>query len=318
MIRSALALASRGRLSILIFHRVLPLADPLLPEEPTAAQFDALLGHLQKRFNVLSLADGVERLYGGTLPGSALAITFDDGYADNVAVAAPLLRKHGVPATIFIATRFVDGGAMWNDMVIEAFRSTKRSELNLESLDLGRHSVASTDARRLAMDRVLNQLKYREERQREAQACAILEAAGAEPPAALMMTHDQIRSLAGFGLQVGAHTVSHPILARLPSDKAWREICDSKRALEQLLGHPVTLFAYPNGRPQQDYALEHVRMVHEAGFDAAVSTAWGAATDASDRMQLPRFTPWTRKPLKFDLLMLRNLRHVSRQDAATC
>ena len=81
-----------------------------------------MLGHLKRRFSVLPLADGVERLYDGTLPASALAVTFDDGYADNLAVAAPLLRKHGVPATLFIATGYVDGGAMWNDIVIEAFR----------------------------------------------------------------------------------------------------------------------------------------------------------------------------------------------------
>ena len=76
------------------------------------------------------------------------------------------------------------------------------------------------------------------------------------------------------------------------------------------------LFAYPNGKPGDDYGAEHVRMVHEARFRAAFSTAWGAASRASDVLQLPRFMPWTREPLKFDLLMLRNLRQRFEQKAA--
>ena len=91
ILRRTLALASRGRLSILIFHRVLRERDPLLPTEPTGAEFDSLLAHLANRFSILPLAEAVERLYGGTLPRSAMAITFDDGYADNLSVAAPIL-----------------------------------------------------------------------------------------------------------------------------------------------------------------------------------------------------------------------------------
>ena len=316
--RGMLALASHGRLSILIFHRVLPERDPLLPGEPTAAEFDTLLAHLQKRFSVLPLADAISRLYAGTLPRSALAITFDDGYADNLTVAAPLLRKHGIPATVFIATGYLDGGIMWNDVVIAAFRSTPHAALDLESVDLGKHTLESADDRRAALGRVLDVLKYRPRARRERDAHAVLQAAGGPVPAGLMLTRDAVRSLGRFGLDVGAHTVSHPILAKTPGDDAWREICDSKRALEQLLGHPVKLFAYPNGRPNHDYQVEHVRMVQEAGFEAAVSTAWGAARRDSDRMQLPRFTPWTRNPFKFDMLMMRNLRQGSEQETARC
>ena len=144
--RSALALASRGKLSILIFHRVLSKADPLLPSEPSAAQFDALLRHIKTRFAVLPLSDAVRRLYDGTLPAGALAITFDDGYADNLAVAAPILQRYGIPATVFISTGYLDGRCMWNDLVIEAFRSSKQAELDLTTLSLGKHLLASKTA----------------------------------------------------------------------------------------------------------------------------------------------------------------------------
>ena len=67
--------------------------DPLFPEIPDAAAFDALMSHVHRRFNVVRLADGVARLADGTLPARALAVTFDDGYADNRSIAAPILRR---------------------------------------------------------------------------------------------------------------------------------------------------------------------------------------------------------------------------------
>jgi peptidoglycan/xylan/chitin deacetylase (PgdA/CDA1 family) len=304
--RAALALAARERLSILIFHRVLPAPDSLLPGEPSADQFDALLRHLERRFTVLPLREGLARTLDRTLPARALAITFDDGYADNVSIAAPLLRAHGMPATIFIATGYLDGGWMFNDIVIEAFRSTPAPEIDLGSLGLGRYKLESTKERRVAIDHVLQELKYSP--RRDADAREILRLAQITLPASPMLTREALRRVAGDGIDIGAHTVSHPILARVADEHAWREIRDGKRELERLVERPVTLFAYPNGKPGQDYSEAHVRMVREAGFDGAVSTRWGAATASSDRFQLPRFTPWTRSPWKFDLLMMRNLR----------
>jgi peptidoglycan/xylan/chitin deacetylase (PgdA/CDA1 family) len=314
--RSALALASRGKLSILIFHRVLSEPDPLLPSEPSAAQFDVLLRHIKTRFTVLPLSDAVRRLYNGTLAAGALAITFDDGYADNLAVAAPILQRHRIPATVFISTGYLDGRCMWNDVVIEAFRSTKQPVLDLTTLGLGKHLLASVEERRASIDRVLDEIKYLDNVQRELRVQEILRAAGVAAPTHLMLTRDSVRSLPDMGLDVGAHTVNHVILAKTGSDEARREIVDAKHDLEQLLGRAVLLFAYPNGKPNNDYLGEHVRMVREAGFAAAVSTAWGAASRASDPLQLPRFTPWARKPLKFDLLMLRNLRSGLEQKTA--
>ena len=307
--RNVLTFAARGRLPILIFHRVLREPDPLLPDEPSATEFDALLRHIKSRFHIVALSDAVGRLVEHALPAGALAVTFDDGYADNLSVAAPLLRRHGVPATVFISTGYLEGSAcMWNDVVIEAIRSTACGALDLATLGLGSVPVASIPERRAAIDRVLGAIKYLGPPERDLRAQQVLRAAAVEAPSGLMLTPDSVRSLADWGLEVGAHTIRHPILAVTPPEDAWREIHDSKRDLERTLGRTVSLFAYPNGVPSRDYSVEHVRMVREAGFAAAVTTAWGAASDSSDVLQLPRFTPWTRQPLKFDLLMLRNLR----------
>src|SRR5690606_11343941 len=96
------ALAPKGpknSLSVFIFHRVLPERDPLFPSEPVAAEFETLVGWIKGWFNVLPLAEAVERLEAGSLPARPASITFDDGYADNVTVALPILSRLQVPVT---------------------------------------------------------------------------------------------------------------------------------------------------------------------------------------------------------------------------
>jgi len=298
----------RGRLSILIYHRVLAAADPMFPGEPDAARFAAMVAHVKQRFHVLPLDDAIARLRSGTLPSRALALTLDDGYADNLDVAAPILRRHGVPATVFVATAYLDGRCMWNDVVIEACRTTTRAEVDLEFAGLGRRGVGGIAERRALADDLLGKLKYLTLDERDAAAARVAEAAGTEPARGLMMSPAGVRDLARYGVAVGAHTCRHPILAETPDADAWREITDSRRVLEEITGKPVPLFAYPNGKPERDYRAQHVRMVREAGFAAAVSTAPGAASPASDVFQLPRFTPWRDSPMRFDLLMMQNLR----------
>jgi len=311
MWRGAFALASpggtTGRLSILIFHRVLAAPDPIFPGEPDGAQFDDLLAHVIRRFRVLPLDIAIEALVAGTLPARALAITFDDGYADNLSVAAPILERYGVPATIFVATGYLDGDVMWNDLVIEAMRKTRHDRIDLEAIGLGTCPLGSLQARRAAIDVTLAALKYLPVADRTDRARRLLRLAGVEEPRDLMLTREALRVLAVHGVGVGAHTVTHPILARLAPVEAQREIAESKSELEALLDSPISLFAYPNGKPQQDYTDEHVRMVAAAGFRAAFSTVPGAGRRESDIHQLPRFTPWSRNALRFDLLMLRNL-----------
>ena len=144
----------------------------------------------------------------------------------------------------------------------------------------------------------------------------MLRAAQVGAPNALMLTRESVRALDAAGYDVGAHTVTHPILARLPTDAARDEIRQSKLDLEALTGKSVDLFAYPNGKPGADCSPDHVRMIREAGFEAAFTTASGAANRGSDVYQLPGFTPWVRNPLWFDWLMMRNLRQDADQRIA--
>lgn len=298
---------SRGSLLVLIYHRVLETADPLLPDEPDAQGFAEQMDVVRAICTVLPLTEAVERLLSGTLPPRAATITFDDGYANNHAVAAPILAARKLPATVFVSTGFIGTGRMWNDTVIESVRRSG-DLLDLADLNLGTHELTDVAARRRAIDAILAALKYRNLEERLVMAAAIAARAGSALPGDLMMTVAQIKDLHAQGIEIGAHTVSHPILKRLDEATARREILASRSELEAIIGAPVTSFAYPNGRPHQDYDASHVEIVRKAGFRVAVSTAWGAAGRNADRHQIPRMLPWDRSALRYAARMLRTHR----------
>lgn len=314
MLRPALALLSpagpRARLSTLIFHRVLPAADPIFPHELDAARFEAICRWLARWFNVLPLDQAVRCLREGSLPARALAITFDDGYADNHDVALPILRRHGLAASFFVAAGFLDGGRMWNDTVIEAVRHHGGDSLDLTPLGLegvGRLPLGSPAERAAAIDRIVMAIKYRPVAERLALTEAVAGRAGVRPSDTLMMSSQQVRALHRAGMQVGAHTMSHPILAVLPPEEAQAEIVGSRQRLEAIVDAPVTLFAYPNGRPGRDYDERSVALVRAAGFEAAVTTDRGSADASTDPFQLPRFTPWESSRWRFGFRLAGNL-----------
>ncbi len=160
----------------------------------------------------------------------------------------------------------------------------------------------------MAILALLPALKHLAPAERAEKVQAIVERAGATLPGDLMMTSAQVRSLAAAGMGVGAHTVSHPILALLDPASARREIDEGRDALTAMLAQRVRLFAYPNGKPNADYRAAHVTMAREAGFDAAVSTAWGAASAGDALHELPRFTPWGGSATGWALRLARNYR----------
>ena len=295
---------------ILIFHRVRARTDALFPDDPDVSLFEAQMRWVASWFNVLPLTQAISRLHDGTLPARAAAITFDDGYADNCTLALPILRKLGLNATFFIATGFLDGGRMWNDTVIESVRGAIKDDLDATSLGLGRMKVDTPEAKRQTIHALLPRLKYLEPREREARSLALAAQSGATLPTDLMLTSEMLRELTAAGMTIGAHTVTHPILATLDEETARKEIGESREQLESITKTRILLFAYPNGKPGRDYGAQHVALVRQAGFLAAVSTGAGAASVRSDLFQLPRFTPWDRSSRRYAMRLAGNfLRH---------
>lgn len=297
-------LAPAPRLSILIYHRVLAQPDPLFPGEVDAAAFAQQLGLLKRCFRVMPLLDAVRLLERDELPARAACITFDDGYADNVQVALPILQQYGLCATFFIATGFLDGGQMWNDKVIALVRHAAGDRLDLSAHGLGCFDIASWSMRRHTIGVLLDELKYLPPEHRQERVERLC---GSGQPAGVMMTSAQVLALHRAGMEIGAHTVNHPILARISDQAARLEILNGRDRLEHIIQCAVPLFAYPNGKPGSDYGPSHVDIVKQLGFQAALATAWGAASSAADRFQLPRFTPWDRNRLRFLLRMGQNM-----------
>jgi peptidoglycan/xylan/chitin deacetylase (PgdA/CDA1 family) len=308
------------RLSILIFHRVRASPDPLFPGEVDREQFDELMGVVARSYRVITLGAAVAAIRAGELPPRALAITFDDGYADNETIALPILQKHGLTATVFVATGYLGGGRMWNDSVIETIRACARDSIDLGHLGLDRLLLCSPAQRSEAIDRLLRCIKYLPQAERETAVLRVHELAGSPPlPSDLMLDPCGVRRLYEAGWEIGAHTVTHPILTTLSAQGAKDEIANGRDCLQDMIGADVSLMAYPNGRPGRDYGAEHVSMVRELGFSAAVTTSPGAAGCDDDLFQLPRFTPWQRSLALWSAHLLRNRRrppHAAVQSAS--
>ncbi len=299
---------SKARLSILIYHRVVPQPDPLFPLEVDAHRFTKQMQALAQHFHVLPLREAVDRLQSGTLPAASACITFDDGYADNAEVALPILKNLGLPATFFVASGYLDGGIMFNDRVIEAIRTTSSSRLDLSGISLGHPAVSSIPEKQATIRSILGQIKYKTPEERHSLCQYIEQVSGTDIPRQLMMTSHQVRQLHQNGMTIGGHTLHHPVLASLQNaSEALEEIRLNKEHLEQIIGAHVELFAYPNGIPDQDYREEHAAMVRSLGYRAAVTTAKGVATISSDLFQLPRFTPWEPSIPRYSWRLVQNL-----------
>ena len=310
LFRSLLGILSpggrRARLQILIYHQVHQAPDPLRPEVLDAKMFDWQMSLLAHHFTVLPLEEAIQRLRDGTLPARAACITFDDGYRDNIEVALPILLQYSLPATFFIATGFLNGGIMWHDSVIEAVRSYKGDLLDLSD-SLGQRFLTETIyEKRRTIRRLVQLLKGFAPDVRDKEVDHIVKICSGSIPQNLMMTTNQVQQLLVNGMAVGCHTSKHPVFTTVSNETVQQEIRDGRAELEKITGQPVKLFAYPNGKPVQDYVADHVSLVREFGFDAAVSTASGVAGRSCDYWQLPRFTPWDKTPERFLSRLLLN------------
>ena len=282
----------RARLAVFCFHQVLERPDSLRPDEPCVDTFRRDIELIGSVFNVLALPDAVRRLREGTLPARAACITFDDGYLNNLTIAAPVLEQAGMPATFFVAGGAIDAGIMWNDLVIEAMRIDSTAFSGIAGEDTG--VTASTEPDATSTNRVIMALKYKPLDDRWRIAESVYREVGDDAVPRLMMTRDEVRELAGHGFDIGGHTLRHPILSELPDDQARDEIEGCMRWVEQVAGKAPTMFAYPNGKSGRDFDDRHEQMARQAGFEAACSTDWRLGSAVTDPYSIPRVGPWWR------------------------
>jgi len=298
--------AGGGRLCVLNYHRILSAPDPFLDSEPDAATFDWQMQLLKQCFNVLPLHEAVQMLATERMPPRAVAISFDDGYRSIHDLALPILVKHGLPATVFVTTgHMMDDGSMWNDMILEAMRRLPSVPLDLRVLGLEVYPMTSAVERKQAAGTLTERCKYMTPAERTRFTDHLQNLAGCSLRQDLMLTADMVRTLTRNHVEIGGHTVNHPILTRLANDVATREIADNKAHLEEIIGQPLRLFAYPNGKRPTDYDERHIAMVAQAGYAAAFTTVGRAATAAYSPFEIPRRRPWDMTPLMFSVRLLR-------------
>jgi len=294
-----------GRLCVINYHRILQSTDPFLESEPDIATFHWQMELLASCFNVLPLHEAIDCLAKERMPPRAVCITFDDGYRSVHDFALPILKKFALPATVFVTSGYIDGGNMWNDRIIEAVQRLPAGQLDLRDMALGVHSLEHLADRTSTANKLTRMSKYLPPKARNDLIHKLDELAGDEPGHGLMLTRQMLARLAQEGIEIGAHTVTHPILTSLDDMNARDEITASKQQLEAITGKPVRLFAYPNGKLGADFDERHVAMAKEAGFSAAFTTSAGAATAKHDRFQLPRSRPWDATPSRFGFRLLR-------------
>jgi len=296
-------LGKKKKLFILIYHRVLDEPDFMRPGEVDKEVFSWQMELLAKYFNVLPLAGALERMRTDTLPSRAVCITFDDGYADNYLNALPILQKNKLKATFFIANGYLNGGTMWNDKIIETVRLVKSKKLDLKLLGFGEFDIDGNLKKTQVAQQIINTIKHLNINKRQ-KIADDLASRTPHVPTNLMMTDDQLVKLYQAGMEIGGHTVTHPIMAHLDQKIIEKELQDNKHYLEQLLNTTIRFFAYPNGKLEIDYKQKDVTQVKLENYQAAVSTQWGVVDKNSDLFQLPRFTPWDQSPCGFMLRMI--------------
>jgi peptidoglycan/xylan/chitin deacetylase (PgdA/CDA1 family) len=301
-----LALTEKGemRLCILNYHRVLDVSDPLLESEPDIGAFRWQIELLANCFNVIPLYDAVVAFEEQRMPPKAVCITFDDGYRSTYDRALPVLKEYGLPATVFVTTGEPNEKNMWNDRILESIRRFPKGLLDMREVGLGVHHLETLEDRKRAVISLTERSKYLPPDARHRVVRRLEALAGGSHPQALMLTREMISALANNGIEIGGHTISHPILTSLEDEAARHEIVGGKQQLEAITGKSVRLFAYPNGKAEKDFNARHVQMVKDAGYFAAFTTARDVATQSDDRYQLPRSRPWDSTPLMFGIRLL--------------
>lgn len=293
-------LGKQKKLLILIYHQVMDRPDFMRPWEIDKTAFGWQMELIAKYFNALPLHEALEKMADGSLPPRAVCITFDDGYANNYTNALPILLNNHLSATFFIASSYLDGGRMWNDSVIESIRRLPEAQLDLGAIGLGSYDIGSPDKKACVALEILRKIKHLQPEIR-ARYTEYLMSLIDDLPDDMMLSSQQLIKLYQSGMEIGGHTLTHPIMANLTSEAVQKEVADNKNDLEQLLDARIRYFAYPNGVPGKDYLPDQIQIIKECGYDAALSTKPNVASQHDDRWQLPRFTPWDKTPLRFML-----------------
>ena len=263
--RTSRPAASKPAAAVLLFHRVADVTHDIHGLAVSPAAFRSQMEQLRESWQVLPLRELAAAAANGEPPDRAVALTFDDGYLDNLETAAPILAELGLPATFFLTTETRSGcRRFWWDVLEDALASDRAAH--------DEWYVRFQRSAPVVRDDMLAQLAR--------QTGVPLVSKAGRP-----MTFEEMARLRAFPLiDIGAHSVHHLSLAQLSADECHREVFESRSALERLTGRPVTSFAYPFGATAPDA----LAAVTAAGFDDAVTCEIRGLRPREHRLRIPR------------------------------
>src|SRR5437773_3897978 len=283
-------LANRGKLLILTYHRFSDRDDLVSTSERA---FRQQLEYLTAHYRIVSLSQIVRwRTEGVRVPAGCAAITIDDGYRDAYEIAFPILARFNAPATIFAVTDFVDRKAwLWTDKMRFLMSRARAAEFETVIAGRGLRLELGGDAatRRKTASRVNAVLKTLPDEAKEESIDRIAASLRVElpdlpPPEFSAATWSELREMESAGLEIGSHTLTHPMLTKVNDNRLYRELNESGSRLEFMLGHRVEQFCYPNGA--HDARVEQA--VAAAGYRCVVTTDRGMNSRWCDLMALRR------------------------------
>jgi peptidoglycan/xylan/chitin deacetylase (PgdA/CDA1 family) len=278
------------RLLVLAWHNVEPTWCFPARRGAGTRGLAAQLAFLGRFATVVPLGDALAALgRGDPLPPRAVALTFDDGYQDQLELAVPMLERLGLPATFFLVPGLLDRTAQaWWEELAWIFTGATRRSVAWEGRTLGLGNAAE---RRAALAAVLEALKRRDRQRREAAIDELADRCAPEGKVdeqAAFLDWDGARQLVRRGFTVASHSLVHTILAEEPGPEQEQDLRGSRRQLEQELDLPVELLAYPNGK-RPDYSRATIAAAARAGYTHALTTLEGWNRPATEPYEVRRF-----------------------------
>jgi peptidoglycan/xylan/chitin deacetylase (PgdA/CDA1 family) len=298
---------------VLLYHRVgREKSDPQLLGV-TPEHFAEHLDVLSEQFETMPLDRLIETARRSEAPRCAVALTFDDGYADNLLAAKPLLDRYRMPATVFVTSGYVGHGRLfwWDELerlllgprrlprMLAIAISGETLSWNLgddaeHGVDMGSWTILEDDRgpRQQVYRYLQNRLRLLDEPEREQALEQLRTVAGCDgedaSASARPLALEELALLADGGrVAIGAHTVAHTALSALPRARQREEIAGSKAELEAALGCSVSSFSYPYGT-LADFDETAVSLVREAGFESACTNIPGRVGPGADPFRIPR------------------------------
>lgn len=275
---------------VLCYHRVTAMPTDINSIAVSPDNFRAQIRYLKDHFPIVRFDENLDKI-----KKPAIAVTFDDGYADNLTEALPILNEAGVPATFFISTQFLDGGGeFWWDSLARIVTSGSGypAHFTLQDPGFGKTWATATVAERLILFRDLHRLcmvsatELRGEWLRQ-----VADWAGGSCQDAVLnrlLSIEELRELANHaGVTIGAHTITHPRLSTLSDDEQHHEIVESGRRLAHILGREITSFAYPFGT-RTDFNEASGRICRKAGYLKAAAAFPGEVHSWTNPYLIPR------------------------------